>query len=71
MQLTPDEKEKVKQLGEDIKNLSDSHQNYTEIILEMLTFYEHIVSELKYSNPDLALRIMNKVTDIMKRGQLA
>lgn len=63
MIVSPEEKEKL-------NVLVDTNRNYAETIAELLQFYNTLVQELKYSNPPLSLRIMNKVQDIMKRGIL-
>lgn len=56
------EEEKIK-----LNNLVDANQNFMETINELLAFYDQLVHELKDTQPQLSLRMMNKVGDIMKR----
>jgi hypothetical protein len=50
-----------------LNNLVDTNQNFAETVTELLMYYDQLVHELKDTNPALALRIMNKVSDIMER----
>lgn len=70
MLITKEEKEKIEQFNKEIKELGDDYQVKLEVISELLHFLDSLVQELKISNPQLALRIMNKTSDIVNRGIL-
>jgi hypothetical protein len=50
-----------------LTSLVDANQNFAETVTELLMYYDQLVHELKDTNPALALRVMNKVSDIMER----
>jgi hypothetical protein len=50
-----------------LTSLVDANQNFAETVTELLMYYDQLVHELKDTNPALALRVMNKVSDIMQR----
>jgi hypothetical protein len=50
-----------------LTSLVDANQNFAETVTELLMYYDQLVRELKDTNPALALRVMNKVSDIMQR----
>lgn len=58
-----------KSLLNDFKNLANNFQNNSETFGEIIQFIQNIVEEIKDTNPELALRMMNKVEDIITRNQ--
>lgn len=70
MLVTPEEKEKLDNMLADFKKIADANNNYAETLVELTRYISGLVDELKVSNPALALRVMNKVTDIMNRRVL-
>lgn len=70
MLVTPEEKEKLDSMLADFKKIADANNNYAETLVELTRYISGLVDELKVSNPALALRVMNKVTDIMERRVL-
>ena len=71
MLVTREEKEQLQKAMSHFKEIADVNNNYADTLVEMLSFFNSLVTELKDKDPQLALRIMNKVTDITKRGILS
>lgn len=71
MLVTREEKEQLQKAMKHFKAMADINNNYADTLVEMLSFFNSLVTELKDKDPQLALRIMNKVTDITKRGILS
>ena len=68
MLVTREEKEQLQKAMSHFKEIADLNSRYSDTLVEMLSFFNSLVQELKDKDPQLALRIMNKVTDITKRG---
>lgn len=71
MSVTREEKEQLQKAMSHFKEIADVNNRYSDTLVEMLSFFNSLVQELKDKDPQLALRIMNKVTDITKRGILS
>jgi hypothetical protein len=65
--ITKEEKESIDDMALRFKELINDYQNLTETMLELLLFMKSICAELAPSNPVIANRIVNKVTDILDR----
>ena len=69
MIATKEEKEMIDRMGNSYRDLGNKFQNQAETMMELIGFLNNIVLELKEKDPAMALRIMNKGTDILTRQQ--
>ena len=70
MIVSEEEKERLDQMLRDFKTVDNINYKYSNTLIEVVRFMDETVRELKDTNPELAKKMIDKFTIIMKRGIL-